>query len=219
MTTRPNPILSLLRRLVDLAIVAVVVTVLVGLVLGRVVPLTGRQTLIIGGGSMAPTIPLGSVVVIEPIDPASLAVGEIVTVRVGPRASVFTHRITRLLAVDGAPSLETKGDANAEPDGATTPTSAVVGRVTFWIPVAGYLLALLSVPIGVVFILGLGLCLVLAAILLEPAEPDPLRGSPAMPRPGRVPPAMLAADALDGRVARHVAARSAGSRPILRRAV
>ena len=49
-----------LRRIVDIALIALIVIVLGGVALGKLVPLTGRATVVIGGGSMAPVIPLGS---------------------------------------------------------------------------------------------------------------------------------------------------------------
>ncbi len=66
MVTRRRAIL-ILRRTVDVLIVGLVALVLLALFLGRVVPLTGRETLIIAGGSMEPTLPIGSAVVIEPV--------------------------------------------------------------------------------------------------------------------------------------------------------
>ena len=171
MTTRARSIV-IARRVADGALLTLFALVAVGLVLGRVMPMTGHPTAIIRGGSMSPTISLGSAIVLQPVSASQLAPGDIVTMRVGPRQSIFTHRIVQLLTLDGIPFIETKGDANAAPDGATVPVSAVIGRVVWWIPLAGFLLALLSVPIGVVFVLGLGLTLGTVAFLLAGIEPD-----------------------------------------------
>jgi signal peptidase len=207
MDTVSRPII-LARRVVDAAIVALVLVVLVGLFLGRAVPLTGRDTLIIGGRSMEPTIPIGAAVVIEPVSAAQLKVGDVVTIRVSPKPSVFTHRIVRLLSLEGQPYIETKGDANATPDPATAPASAIVGRVGWSIPLAGYLLALLSLPMGIVFVIGLGVTLALVAVLLEDLE-DPRPAAAERPWTGSDPgltPAYLGPP-LEGRVARHLDAR------------
>jgi signal peptidase len=169
------------RRVVDVAIVVLIVLVAFGVVLGRGVPMSGRQTLIIGGGSMEPAIPLGAAIIIDPVAPADIAVGDVVTMKVGVRQSVFTHRVTRLLTLDGVPYIATKGDANSAPDGASIPAAAVIGRVAWSIPLAGFLLALLSVPIGVLFVLGLGVTLALLAFLLDTIE------SAGAPRPAAVP--------------------------------
>ena len=69
-------------------------------ILSRVVPLTGRQTLIIDGRSMEPTVPFGSAVVVTPVPPADLRVGDVVSLRSGPEHAIFTHHIV-CLAGDG----------------------------------------------------------------------------------------------------------------------
>ena len=195
------------RRVIDAAIVALVLLVLVGLFLGRVVPLTGRDTLIIGGRSMEPAIPMGAAIVIEPVAASALSVGDVVTMRVGTKPSIFTHRIVRLLTLDGQPYIETKGDANAAPDGATTPVTSVVGRVAWSIPLAGYLLALLSIPAGIAFVIGLGITLVLVAILLEDLE-ERRPASEERPWTGPDPEVtpVYVGPPLEGRVAHHLAA-------------
>ena len=72
------------RRILDGLLVSLLVVVVLAVILGRVVPLTGRTTLLIGGGSMEPAIPLGAAVVIEPVDGSKLQVGDVVSLRSGP---------------------------------------------------------------------------------------------------------------------------------------
>jgi signal peptidase len=169
--TRPGP-LAVIRWLLDLAILGLVAVVLFAVILGRLVPLVGGQTLIIGGPSMEPALPIGSAVVIKPVATEAIAVGDIVAVQSGNEATIFTHRVVRLLALEGEPFLETKGDNNATPDGATVPATAVIGRVAGTLPLMGYVIALLSVPSGVAFVLGLGALLILGAILVDTLEGD-----------------------------------------------
>ena len=158
------------RRVLDTALLLVVALSLFGIVLGRIVPLTGRSTFVVAGGSMDPTIPLGSAVIIEPVDAASLAVGDVVSLRSGAGHAVFTHRIVRTAAKDGAVWIETKGDANAAPDPSISPASDVLGRVTVSIPYAGFLVALLSIPSGVLAVIALGLLLLMLGWSLDQAD-------------------------------------------------
>ena len=195
MAIRPNSIV-LVRRLVDVAIVVLVAGVLICLALSRLLPLAGNQTLIVGGPSMEPAIPLGSVVILDQVPGSDIRPGDIVTVRAAPSATLYTHRVTRLLTLDGQPYIETKGDANPGPDGATVRASAVVGRVALTVPILGYLLALLTIPVGVLFVLGLGAVLVLVALLLESFEEGPGPAPAVRSEPGAQ---------LEGRVARHLA--------------
>ncbi len=199
----PGPI-RLVRRGIDAAVVILVGLVLLGVFLGRGLPLVGRPTLIVAGPSMEPSLPMGSAAVIEPIPAGGPVVGDVVEVRVGPASAIFTHRVTRTLELDGLPYVETKGDANLAPDPATVPVSSVVGRVAWSIPYAGYLLALLSIPAGVIFVIGLGLSLIVLADLLdtlEPRHPRPVRLSARSAGSGQDPLR------LEGRIARHRAAR------------
>ena len=179
---------TVLRRLLDGLLLALVAVSLGVLVLGRVLPLTGHPTLVVAGPSMEPTIPIGAAVVLDGVAPADLAVGDVVSLRSGPDRAIFTHRIVRLAEGDGGPWLETQGDANATPDPSLTPAAAVIGRVVVGIPIAGYLLTLYSAPVGILFVISLGLVLLLLGVLLEPRAVSIAAPIRPVPQPG-VPPA------------------------------
>jgi signal peptidase len=162
-----------LRRIVDLSLVILVLVVLLGVVLGKGAPVVGRQSIVIGGGSMEPTIGLGAAIVVRPVAAADLAVGDIVSMQVGPASTTFTHRIVAVVDRPDGRWIRTKGDANAEPDPTLVAASEVIGRVELTIPLAGYLLAVLSLPMGVMFVIGLAATLLAIAWLLESLEPEP----------------------------------------------
>jgi len=156
-----------LRRFVNGALILLVIVSLFATVLARVVPMTGRSTFVVAGGSMSPAIGIGSAVIVDPISAGSIAVGDVVSLRSGPERAIFTHRVIRIADRDGAIWIETKGDANAMPDPSLTPATEVIGRVGVSIPAAGYLIALLSSPRGIVFVILLGLVLLFAGWMLE----------------------------------------------------
>jgi signal peptidase len=170
-----------LRRIVDIGLVALILVVLAGLVLGKGAPLVGRQSIIIGGGSMEPALGLGSAIVVKPVAAAELVVGDIVSLRVGPDRTTYTHRIVAVVDRPDGRWIRTKGDANANPDPTLVPATAVIGRVELVVPLFGYLLALLSLPVGVIFVIGLAATLLAIAWLLESLEPEP---RPRRRRPG-----------------------------------
>jgi signal peptidase len=183
---------AVIRRTLDVLLLVLVLVCLVGIFLARVVPLTGRETFVVGGPSMEPAIPLGAAVIVEPVAPSALAVGDVVSLRSGPGRAVFTHRIVRLAERDGQIWIETQGDANRTADPSLTPASAVIGRATFVAPGVGFLIALLSHPVGAMVFITLGLLLLTAAWLVEsfepatstpPADPAP---RPAAPAPARM---------------------------------
>jgi signal peptidase I len=161
-----------LRRLLDAVLVGLIVLVLFGVILGKVVPLTGRQTIIVGGKSMEPAIGLGSAVVIAPVDSIDLHAGDVVSLRAGEDRAMYTHRIVEVVHQPDGVYVRTKGDANAHPDPTAVPAADIVGRVQLTIPLAGYLIALLSIPTGVLFLIGLAATLLAAVWLLESLELD-----------------------------------------------
>ncbi len=160
------------RRALEGALIVVVGLCLFGLFLGRVVPLTGRATFVVAGGSMEPAIPLGAAVVVAPAQTRDLVVGDVVSLRSGAERAVFTHRIIRIAERDGAVWIETKGDANTTVDPSITLASAVIGRAELTIPYAGFLVALLSIPSGVVFLMSLGVVLLMASWALDRGPSD-----------------------------------------------
>jgi signal peptidase I len=162
----------LVRRALDGLLLALFALILVALFLGRFVPVLGGSTFVVAGPSMGEAVPIGSAVVATPVDPRELAVGDIVSMQVGPQKAIFTHRIVRVVNRSGEVWIETAGDANPDPDPAIVPASAVIGRVGIVLPYAGYLLALLSTVAGLAFVCGLGALIVTAAWLLETVEID-----------------------------------------------
>ena len=121
----------------------------------------GHQLYIVKGGSMSPTFNAGSMAVVRPVDPASLAVGDVITFRgEGASKTLTTHRIMEIKTGNGL-SFITRGDANDAADSSPVQARSVVGKVVLYVPYAGYvvnfvgtregLLALIVVP-GIIII-------------------------------------------------------------------
>jgi signal peptidase len=92
----------------------------------------GLQPVVIVGGSMAPSLEVGDVVLVDR-DAVVPAVGEVITYT-GVSGSLVTHRVVAR-APDG--DLVTKGDANAAEDGTTVPVGRVHGVGRLAVPAAG----------------------------------------------------------------------------------
>ena len=142
---------------------------------------------------MEPTLPLGSAVVAVPVAASDLAVGDIVSLRVGEKHAVFTHRIVRLAERDGAVWLATQGDANTAADPSLVPATDVIGRVSLDVPLAGYLVMVMSSLQGMLFLLSLGGLVLAGAWMLEALEDDLAESArrrgrdgfgPLLPEPG-----------------------------------
>jgi signal peptidase len=162
-----------IRRALDALLLVLIALALAAIVLARVIPwITGGSTLVVSGGSMEPTIPLGAAIHAIPVAPEQLGVGDIVSLKVGPTNAVFTHRITRIVERADGRWIETKGDANGDVDPSIVPAGSVIGRVALQVPFAGYLITILTEPQGVLFMLGIAGSLLAAVWLLETLELD-----------------------------------------------
>src|SRR3954471_19902380 len=138
----------LIARGVAAGTLAAVLLVFVALsVATQIAHRTGYPIFVIDGSSMAPSIARGALAFEQPVQPDTIRVGDVVTVRQNDQAA-YTHRVWQVVESADGRQIQTRGDANATPDPALVPASAVVGRVLFWVPFAGYLLALLGLPMG-----------------------------------------------------------------------
>ena len=95
------------------------------------------------GGSMEPTIPLGSVVAIRPVDASDIQVADIIMYG-GPetsrRSPSVIHRVVAVEpGADGKPTFVTRGDNNGSEDYLVVYPEDVAGKVWFHIPFLGYI--------------------------------------------------------------------------------
>lgn len=131
-----------LRLLRELALTAGALAGVLCVVLALLGATVGIQPLVFTSGSMAPTIDTGDLAVTRPVEPADVAVGDVVSVHDG-RGERVTHRVVE---VDAARRLlRLQGDANDTADPLPYPADRV-DRVLFTVPAGGYLLRWLSGP-------------------------------------------------------------------------
>lgn len=123
---------SILSRAI--ANVVIIVLLLIALLMNISV-FTKYQSLAVISGSMEPTLPYGSLIIIKP--QTTYNVEDIVTFHSTGTGEVkrFTHRI---VSIEGD-LVATKGDANTSIDPEPTSLSRAEGKVVFTIPYIGYL--------------------------------------------------------------------------------
>lgn len=101
-------------------------------------------------GSMEPTIPTGSQVVVEPVegdaDAQQLQIGDVVTFMPYPDdPTLVTHRIvSRSIGTDGSVSFTTQGDANGAADPWELTATQLRGEVRYHVPYAGHVATMLD---------------------------------------------------------------------------
>ena len=145
-------ICNLLSTVVLLVLAAVAAVILVPM-------LMGYKEMAVLSGSMEPTIPVGSIVYVMPLDDASLLEpGDVCTYILSDGETMVTHRV---VSVDAASqTLVTKGDANDTEDGAIA-FSQVYGETRFHLPFLGYIAINAKTPTGI-----LAICGVLVVVIL-----------------------------------------------------
>lgn len=132
----------LVRRSLDLALLALLALAVLMVITTTALPALGYQVMAISSGSMSPTIPTGSLILINEHQ-VNVQVGDVVSIRIPSSGIVFTHRVVGMVDIDGQPGLQTQGDANDQPDAKPSPVAWVVGRVETSAPelgrIAGFL--------------------------------------------------------------------------------
>jgi len=137
--TRPGRSLgSLLGQAVAVAVLVVVVAV--GLLAVVVPRLVGGIPLTVLTSSMEPGLPPGTLVVVRPVDPAAIRVGDVVTYQIRPGVpGVISHRVVGVSVGAAGRTFTLKGDANARPDPDPVVEGQVMGEVWYSVPWLGRL--------------------------------------------------------------------------------
>lgn len=120
--------------------------------------LLGYKEMAVLSGSMEPTIPVGSLVYVKPMEASELEVGDVCTYYLSDGETFVTHRV---ISIDpDAQTLVTQGDANEDPDG-DLPFSQVYGRADFHLPYLGIAIQNIRTPVGIMTICGVVMLVIL----------------------------------------------------------
>ena len=121
----------------------------------------GREMVVVRGSSMQPAIPLGSVILVRPVDPQTIGAGDVITFH-APNGALVSHRV---IGIADGPSLtfETKGDGSSAADPILVPATSVEGVVESYVPQLGYVVTALGTTAGVLATLGLVIGLLLTS--------------------------------------------------------
>ena len=137
----------------------VLVVVLAPFVAFAVPQLVGaNHSYVVLSSSMSPAIGAGDVVFVSDVDPTRVEQGDVVTFEVGDTAQAsgsdtrITHRVVKVVERNGTTYFRTKGDANEEADDTLVPAAALVGRVSFSLPLLGHVIVFIGTPLGTVLL-------------------------------------------------------------------
>lgn len=120
--------------------------ILVGVMVIVVPAATGSTPMTVLTGSMEPTYPPGTLIIVKPIDAQDVRIGDPITYQItSGDDAVVTHRVISVSnSTNGDVSFTTKGDANGAADAAPVQPVQLKGKVWYSVPWIGYLNNLLN---------------------------------------------------------------------------
>jgi signal peptidase len=102
---------------------------------------TGSVPLTVLTGSMKPGLPPGTLIIVQPVDPGELRIGDVATYQIhSGEPDVITHRILSISAtITGDRSFTFKGDNNRSADPEQIEPGQVQGKVWYSLPLLGHI--------------------------------------------------------------------------------
>jgi signal peptidase len=137
-------------------LLAGVVLVVVGALAASLAPrLLGYSSVIVYGGSMAHSVPVGGIAVTKEVRTEDVGVGDVIvfyppttSTNPSPKPSPLMHRVVSVREEEGQRLFQTKGDANATPDPWEIGIEGRGSRVVYTVPYVGYLINFAGTPLG-----------------------------------------------------------------------
>lgn len=127
--------------------------------------LLGHRIYIVDSGSMVPTIPVDSMLIVKEISPEQIEKNDIVTYYAGNTDTRVTHRVVEI--VEDGKQFITKGDANNTEDARILQGDRVIGKLAFSIPYIGTLFRVLSSKAGIIILITLGALFIILPKLIK----------------------------------------------------
>jgi len=108
----------------------------------------GWKLVTVVSGSMTPTYPVDSALVVKPVDPADVHTGDVIVFVAEDDRPMVAHRVVAVDTTAGRTAFITKGDANEEPDQTPVLATDVRGRVVAGVPYLGVFVRAVHHPLG-----------------------------------------------------------------------
>jgi signal peptidase len=140
-----------LAIIANLALSFMAGAVLFAMAAGLVPRLLGYSPVIVYGGSMADTVPVGSIAVTKQVQPDDVSVGDVIVFyppTTAPDRSPLMHRVVSIREEDGQRLFHTKGDGNATADPWEMGIEGHGSRLVYAVPYVGYLVNFAGSPLG-----------------------------------------------------------------------
>jgi signal peptidase len=151
---------------------------------------TGSTPLTVLTGSMEPTLPPGTLVIVKPTAPQDIRLGDVLTYQIRPgKPEVVSHRVVEVRSIsDGSVEFLTKGDNNGAVDPAPVTAAQIKGTIWYSVPWVGWAsiavggkLSGLLVPIAGIGLLGYAGALIFSALFGKKKRGARHRATPMEP--------------------------------------
>lgn len=112
---------------------------LIGALVILIPAVTGSTPMTILTGSMQPTYPPGTLIIVQPVAAEDIVIGDPITYQIeSGKPEVVTHRVIAISTTGTEVSFTTQGDNNAVPDPKSVLPVQVRGKVWYAVPYIGY---------------------------------------------------------------------------------
>lgn len=132
---------------------------------GQEPSLLGHRVYIVDSGSMVPTLPTNSMIVVKETPPSEIVENDIITYYSGSQNTRVTHRVVGI-EEDGQGFI-TRGDANNIEDASILQGEKIIGKLAFSIPYIGKIFRELNGKMGIAFVVILGVMWILIPNLFK----------------------------------------------------
>lgn len=132
---------------------------------GQEPSLFGYRMYIVDSGSMIPTLPVDSMIIVNEVTAAEIEKDDIVTYYAGSGETRVTHRVVRILE-DGEGFI-TRGDANNTEDPSVLEKDRIIGKLAFSIPYIGTLFRGLSSELGIAVLVIFAVLIMIIPIIIK----------------------------------------------------
>ena len=141
--------------------IVLILSVIIAMLLPSLPVFTNYEVFNVVSGSMEPTIPVGSLIIVQPVEPKTIQEGEIIAfTRSG---TPVTHRVVSNFSFES--EFITKGDANLEADMSAVSYNDLIGVVRYHFDHVGDVLQYLTTIPGKIYMLLVVACGVMFEML------------------------------------------------------
>lgn len=167
--TKENKILKTIGNL-GFAVFMIIMSILIFItaqsrLTGMEPAIFGHRVYIVDSGSMAPTLPVDSMIIVREVSAKEIRKGDITTYYGTSGSTRITHRVVEVKK-DGK-EFVTRGDANNTDDPSILEGDRVIGKLVFSIPYIGKVFRELNGKFGIAFLIVLGGLWIIVPIIIK----------------------------------------------------